>query len=100
MRDKFIPACFLKVEGRGTLVGAKKGWLVELVGDHNPGPEALPKSKRGGNKEEVRGGATASGAMEKSRYVRIIEGEMSEEMTQSNTYSPRGSEVPFEYQRG
>ena len=38
--------------------------------------------------------------MEKSRYVRIIEGERSEEMIQSNTSTPWGSEVPFESQRG
>ena len=36
--------------------------------------------------------------MEKSKYARIIEGRRSEEMTQSNTSTPRGSEVPFESQ--
>ena len=33
------------------------------------------KGKRGGSKKNVRGGATARGAMEKSRYVRVIEEE-------------------------
>ena len=38
--------------------------------------------------------------MEKGRCVRVIEGRRSEEMTQSNTSSLRGSEVPLESQRG
>ena len=33
------------------------------------------KSKRGKSKGDVRGGATARGAIEKSRYVRVIERE-------------------------
>ena len=49
---------------------------MELVGDRNPGPEAPPRSKRGReSKGDVRGGATVRGAMEKSRYVRVIKGE-------------------------
>ena len=70
---------FLKIEGRGTLVGGgivkKEGQSVELVGDQNPGPEAPPKSKRGqerGSKEDIRGVATAREATRKSRYVRVI----------------------------
>ena len=51
----------------------KYGRLVELVGDQNQGPEASPRSKRGGIKENARRKATARGAMEKSRYVRVIE---------------------------
>ena len=47
------------------------------------------------SKEDVRGGATARGATEESGHVRIIEGRKSEEITQSNTFSPRGSEVPL-----
>ena len=35
--------------------------------------------------------------MEKSRYVRVIEGRRSEEMIQLNISSPWGSEVPFEF---
>ena len=46
------------------------------------------ESDRGGSKGNVRGGATARGAMEKSRYVKAIEGRRSEEMAQSNTSSP------------
>ena len=52
------------------------------------------------SKGDVRGGATARGAMEKGGCVRVIEGRRSEEMTQSNTSSPRGSEVTLESQRG
>ena len=39
---------------------------------HLPG---AGKSKRGGSKGDVRGRATAKGAMEKSGCVRVIEGE-------------------------
>ena len=39
---------------------------------HLPG---AGKSKRRGSNGDVRGGATARGAMEKSRCVRVIEGE-------------------------
>ena len=38
----------------------------------------LPKareSERGGSKGDVRGGGTSRATMEKSRYVRVIEGE-------------------------
>ena len=63
---------------------------------HLPG---AGKGKRGG-KNVRSGGATVRGAMWKSKYVRIIEGRRSQEMTQSNTSSLRGSEVPLESQRG
>ena len=56
----------------------EKGRLVELVGDQNPGYEAHPRSKIGRERKEQKrcqGGATARGAMKKSRYVRIIEEE-------------------------
>ena len=62
------------------------------------------KGKRGGSNGDVRRGATVRGAMEKSGCIRVIEGSLrgrrSEEMTQLNTSSPRGSEVPLEFQRG
>ena len=64
---------------------------------HLPGAR---ENERGGSKENARGRATARVAMEESRYVRVIEREEAEEMTQSNTSSPQGSEVPFESQRG
>ena len=39
VKNAVIPASFPKIEGRETLVESKEGWLVELVGDQNPGPE-------------------------------------------------------------
>ena len=69
VRGKVISANFLKIEGRRTLVGAKdrrEGQIEELVGDHNPGPEAPPKSKKGQEsreKENVTGAETASGTI-------------------------------------
>ena len=62
---------------------------------HLPG---AGKGERRGSKENVRRGATARGAMEKGRYVKTRR--RSEEMTQSNTSSPRWLVVPFECQRG
>ena len=53
----------------------KEGWLVELVSDQSPGPEAPPRCRRGGSKGNVSGGATAKGMMEKGRYVTVINGE-------------------------
>ena len=48
---------------------------LELVGDQNLGSEASSRSKRGESKGEVRGGATATEAMEKCRYDRVFKGE-------------------------
>ena len=60
----------------------REGQLVELVGDQNPSPEAPSKSKRGESKGDVRGRATARRAMEKSRYVRVIERSQSQDQGQ------------------
>ena len=114
--DKVLLASSLKVEGRRTLVGAKdrrEGQIEELVGGQNPGPEAPPRSKKGQEKREQRkcqGRSNYQRAMEKGGCVRVIEGRgseeeslrgrRSEEMIQSNTSSPRVSEVPLESQRG
>ena len=46
---------------------------MELVGNQNPGHEASPQSQRGGSKRDARREATARRAIEKSRYVRVIE---------------------------
>ena len=79
---KVIPESFLKIEGRGDARWGERpereGPIEELVDDQNPCPEAPPRSRierRGESKGNVRGGATIRGAMEKSRYVRVIEGE-------------------------
>ena len=63
---------------------------------HLPGAR---KSKRGGSKGDVKRRATANGAMEKG-VSGSLRGRRSEEMTQSNTSSSRGSEVHLESQRG
>ena len=65
-------------DGRWGKRSGKEGQLVELVGDQNPDPVAPLRSKIARERREskigIRGGATARGAMEKSRHVRIIEG--------------------------
>ena len=75
---KPIPASFLNIEGRGTIVGTKDRGEKEMSGE-----ERLP--------EERWRKVGVSGSLRGSR---------SEEMTQSNTSFPLGSEVPFESQRG
>ena len=47
------PSKLLKVEERGTLVGAEDQ-IEELVGGQNPGPEALPMSKKGQERKKQR----------------------------------------------
>ena len=77
--------------------------IEELVDGQNPDLKHLRgagKGKRGGSKGDVRRGATARGAMEKVGVSGSLRGRRSEEITQSNTSSPRGSEVPLESQRG
>ena len=91
VKGKVIPTSFLKIVGRGSLVEVKNKRLLELVGDQNPGPKTPPRGEREVGKGNVRGRA-----MEKIRYVWVIRRRRSEEMTQSNTSSPLGSEVPFE----
>ena len=97
---KVIPASFLKVEGRGTLVGTKD-WrergIEELVSGQNPGPEAPPRSKKGQERREQRRCQGRSNCQKSDRegWVR-----RSEEMTQSNISSWQESEVPLVFQRG
>ena len=62
---------------------------------HLPGAR---KGKRGTN-GNVRRGVTASEAMEKGGCVWVIEREEVRGDILSNTFSPRGSEVPLESQR-
>ena len=69
VEGKSSQQAFRKLKKGGCLLGRKtgererKGQIEELVGDHNPGAEAPPRSKRGGSKGNVRGGATARGVM-------------------------------------
>ena len=58
----------------------------------------LPGARQGeiaGSKGDVRGGATARGAMEKSRYVRIIEGEGVRKDDPIKYFLPTGIESTF-----
>ena len=75
------------------------GWLVELV-DQNPGPEAPLRSKRGGSEGDVKGGLTAKGALEKSRYIKVIEGEGVRRDDPTEYFLPAEVEIAFESQRG
>ena len=59
------------------------------------------KGERGRSKGNVRGEATARGAVKKSRYVRVFEEE--EEVRKDDPikhFLSRGSELSFESQRG
>ena len=87
---KAIPASFLKIEGRGTLIGAedrreREGRIEELVDGQNPGPEAPLSSKSKRSKEDVR-----RGAMEKGGCVRVIEGEEVREDEPAKYFLPMG----------
>ena len=78
---KVIPANFLKIEGRGMLVGVKD--QRERGTDRRIGRWSEPRSsstsqeqgkgERGGSKGNVTGGVTAGGAMEKGGCIRVIE---------------------------
>ena len=53
MTGKVIPASFLKIGGRSSGKRLQKGgWLVVLVGDQNPSPEAPPQE--GAREEEAK----------------------------------------------
>ena len=55
VKSKVILASFLKIEGRGTLIGAndrREGQIEKLVGDQNPGPEASPRNRKGRERRE------------------------------------------------
>ena len=108
IRGKAIPASFLKIEGRGTLVGAKD--RRERGIDRRIGRWSEPRSCSTSQEQErarEEGAKEMSGEerLPKERWRRVgVSGSLrerrSEEMTQSNTSSPRGSEVPLESQRG
>ena len=67
---------------------------------HLPGAR---KGKREGRKRDFRRGEQWRRVGEKVRRddpIKSLRGKRSEEMTRSNTSSPRGSEVPFESKKG
>ena len=108
IRGKVIPASFLKVEGRGTLVGAKN--LRERGTDRRIGRWSEPRSfstsqEQERAKEEGAKEMSGEGRLPEERWRRVgVSGSLrerrSEEMNQSNTSSLRGSEVPLESKRG
>ena len=71
----------------------KEEQLEELLGDQNLGPEAPPGSRKGSK-------GYARGAMEKGRYVRIIEGEEVRRDDPVEYFLPGESDVPLEFQKG
>ena len=103
VRGKAIPASFLKIEGKGALVGAID--RRERGIDRRIGRWSEPRSSSTSQEQEK---ARVEGAKEMSgeeRWRRMgvsvsLKGRRSEEMTQSNTSSPQWSEVPLESQRG
>ena len=70
----------------------RKGQIEDLVGNQNPGLEAPPRSRRDQKRREER--------WKRFGMSRSLREKKSGEMTQSNTSSPRGSEVSLESQRG
>ena len=98
VEEKVIPTSSLKIEGRGTFIGAKERWLVKLVGDYSPGTEAPPRSKRGGSQDDVRRRETARGATEKNKHFRVIERKVRDDLFEY--FLPTGIRRPFESQRG
>ena len=102
VQGKVIPASLLKVEGRGTLLGAKD--QRERETDRRIGRWSEPRScSTSRDQERAREeGAKKMSGEERWRRVGVsgsLRGRRSE-MTQSNTLSLRGSEVPLESQRG
>ena len=96
VKSKVILMSLLKIERKGTSIGAKdqrKGQLVELVGNQSQSPEAPPRSKIGGSKGDAR-----RGAMEKSYHERVIEKNEVRGDDPIEYFLPMGSEVPFESQ--
>ena len=97
---KAIRASFLKIEGRGTLVGAKDR-IDRRIGRWSEPRSCSTSQEQERAREE--GAKETSGEerlpKERWRRVGVPLRQGSEEMTQSNTSSPRGSEVPLESQR-
>ena len=99
---KIILASFLKIEGRGTLVGVKDR---RKRTDRRIGKWSEPRSCSTSQEQET---AREEGAREMSgeeRWRRVgvsgsLRGRRSEEMTQSTTSSPRVSEVTLESESG
>ena len=90
------------LKNRGRSLGRKTGERgIDRIGRWSePRSCSTSKEQEKRAEKEMSGGATARGAMEKDGCVRVIEGEEVRGDDQSNTSSPRGSEVTLECQRG
>ena len=108
VEGKVIPASFLKIKGIGALVGAKD--RRERGMDRRIDKWSEPRScSTSQDQERAREqGAKKMSGMEllpEKRWRRVdvsrsLRVRRSEKITQSNTSSPWGSEVPLESQRG
>ena len=81
----------------------REGPIEELVGGQSPSPEAPPRSKK--RREEGAKEMSGEERLPEEQWRRVsvsgsYRGRRSEEMTQSNTSSPEGLEVPLEFQKG
>ena len=104
---KPIPASFLKIEGKRTLVGARTG---ERGIDRRIGRWSEPRSRSTSQeqeraREERAKEMSGEERLPEERWRRVdvpglLRGTRSEKMTQSNTFSQQGSEVTLESQRG
>ena len=99
---KAIPASFLKIEGRGTLVGEKdrRERTDRRIGRWSEPRLCSTSQER--EKARVEGAKEMSG---EERWSRVgvsgsLSGRRSEEMTQSTTSSLRGLKVTLESQSG
>ena len=108
VRGKPIPASFLKIEGRGTLVGAKdrrERGIDRRIGRWSEPRYCSTSQEQDRAREKGAKGMSGEERLPEERWRRVgVSGSWrerrSEEMTQSNTSSPRGLEVPLESQRG
>ena len=106
VRGKAIPTSFLKIEGRGTLFGAKdRRERNRRIGRWSEPRSSSTSQEQDRAKEEGAKEMPGEERLPEERWKRVgvsgsLRGRRSEEMTQSNTSSPWGSEVPLESQRG
>ena len=105
---KPIPASFLKTEGRGAVVGVidrRERGIDRRIGRWSEPRSSSTSQEQGKAREEGAKGMSGEKRLPEERWRRVgvsgsLRGRRSEEMTQSNTSSPRGSEVPLEFQKG
>ena len=103
---KPIPARFLKIEGRGTLIGAKdqkERGIDRRIGRWSERSSTSQEQER--TREEGAKEMSGEERPPEERWRRVgvsesLRGRRSEEMIQLNTSSLWGSDIPLESQRG